>query len=114
LNAYAALNQAILVNPIQTSSVASVHFGGHPDVESPQTKESIMKNALLALFVVPLLTMPAFAGSSNVGDKPMVVAEGADVRVGVGVGIGDRHRHRDHARLYMSNRGHHHHDRDRR
>jgi hypothetical protein len=35
---------------------------------------------LLALFVVPLLTMPAFAGSLNVGDKPMVVAEGADVR----------------------------------
>jgi hypothetical protein len=34
-----------------------------------------MKNALLALFVVPLLTVPAFAGSSSVGDKPMGVAD---------------------------------------
>ena len=37
-----------------------------------------MKNAVFALFLVPLLTMPAFAGSLNVGDKPMVVAEVAD------------------------------------
>jgi len=51
-----------------------------------------MKNAVFALFLVPLLTMPAFAGSLNVGDKPMVVAE---VAGGVGVGVGERHRHRD-------------------
>jgi len=74
-----------------------------------------MKNAVFALLLVPLLTMPAFAGSLSVGDKPMVVAEGADVRIGaVGVGVSERHRHRDHAGLYMSDRGHHHHDRDHR
>jgi len=75
-----------------------------------------MKNAVFALFLVPLLTMPAFAGSLNAGDKPVVVAEGADVRIGgVGVGVGERHRHRDHAGLYMTDRGHHHHhDRDHR
>ena len=70
-----------------------------------------MKTGVFALFLVPLLTMPVFAGSLNVGDKPMVVAEGADVRIGgVGVGVGERHRHRDHlgAGLYMSERGHHH------
>ena len=75
-----------------------------------------MKNAVFALFLVPLLTMPAFAGSLNVGDKPMVLAEGADVRIGgVGVGVGERHRHRhrDHAGLYMTDRGHHHHHHDR-
>ena len=73
-----------------------------------------MKNAVFALFLVPLLTMPAFAGSLNVGDKPMVVAEGADVRIGgVGVGVGERHRHRDRAGLYMTDRGHHHHHHDR-
>ena len=75
-----------------------------------------MQSAMLALFLVSLLTMPAFAGSLNVGDKPMVVAEGADVRIGgVGVVVGERHRHRDHpgAGLYMTDRGyHHHHDRD--
>ena len=65
-----------------------------------------MKNAVFALFLVPLLTMPAFAGSLNVGDKPMVVAE---IAGGVGVGVGERHRHRDHAGLYMTDRGHHHH-----
>jgi hypothetical protein len=46
----------------------------------------------------------------------MVVAEGADVRIGgVRVGVGERHRYRDHAGLYMSARGHHgpsHNDRD--
>lgn len=75
-----------------------------------------MKNSVFALLLVPLLTMPAFAGSLSVGDKPMVVAEGADVRIGgVGVGVGERHRHRDHAGLYMSDREHHHHhDRDHR
>ena len=41
-----------------------------------------MKNAMFALFLVPLLTMPVFADSLSVGDKPMVVAEGADVRIG--------------------------------
>jgi hypothetical protein len=75
-----------------------------------------MKNVVFALFLVPLLTIPAFAGSLNVGDKPIVVAENVNVRVGgVGVGIGERHRHRDHSALYMSARGHHafHNDRDR-
>ena len=48
-----------------------------------------MKNALLALFVVPLLTVPAFAGSSTAGDKPIIVAEDVGVEVGnVGVGVG--------------------------
>jgi hypothetical protein len=74
-----------------------------------------MKNVVSALFLVPLLTMPAFAGSLKVGDKPIVVAENVNLRVGgVGVGVGERHRHRDHAGLYMSARGHHglHNDRD--
>ena len=75
-----------------------------------------METGVFALFLVPLLTMPAFAGSLNVGDKPMVVAEGADVGIGgVRVGVGERHRHRDHpgAGLYMTDRGrYHHHDRD--
>jgi hypothetical protein len=68
-----------------------------------------MKTGVFALFLVPFLTMPVFAGSLNVGDKPMVVAEGADVRIGgVRVGVGERHRHRDHpgAGLYVSDRGH--------
>ena len=53
-----------------------------------------MKNALLAFFVVPLLTVPAFAGSLSAGDKPMIVAEDVGVEVGnVGVGVGVRHRH---------------------
>ena len=70
-----------------------------------------MKNALLALFVVPLLTMPAFAGSLSAGDKPMIVAEGVGVEVGnVGIGIGARHHHRDHSDFYMSTRHRHHHD----
>ena len=70
-----------------------------------------MKNALLALFVVPLLTVPAFAGSLSAGDKPMIVAEEVGVEVGnVGVGVGERHRHRDHGDLYMSTRHRHHHD----
>ena len=35
--------------------------------------------------------MPALAGSLTGGNKPIVVAEGADVRVGsVGVGVGER------------------------
>ena len=77
-----------------------------------------MKNVLLALFVVPILTVPAFAGSLSAGDKAIIVAEDVGVEVGnvgVGVGVGERHRHRD---LYMSTRhrdhrdGHHndHHD----
>ena len=74
-----------------------------------------MKNVAFALFLVPLLTMPALAGSLTGGDKPIVVAEGADVRVGgVGVGVGERNRHRDHDNLYMSTRGHPHHHDDRR
>jgi hypothetical protein len=73
-----------------------------------------MKNTLLALFIVPLLTLPAFAGSSNAGDKPMVVAQAVEVGVGgVGVGVGLRHRHhRDHA--VVLDREHHHHHDDRR
>ena len=70
-----------------------------------------MKNALLAFFVVPLLTMPAFAGSLSAGDKPMIVAEGVGVEVGnVGIGVGARHHHRDHSDFYMSMRHRHHHD----
>ena len=58
-----------------------------------------MKNALLAVFVVPLLTMPAFAGSLSAGDKPMIVAADVGVEVGpVGVGVGERHRHHRHHR----------------
>ena len=69
-----------------------------------------MRNALLALFAVPFLTMPAFAGSSNAGDKPTIVAENVEVGVGpVGVDVGDRHRHRDHAVVRVH---HHHHDHD--
>jgi hypothetical protein len=78
--------------------------------------DPVMQNAMLALFLVSLLTTPAFADSLNVGDKPIVVAENINVRVGgVGVGVGERHRYRDHAGLYMSARGHHgpyHNDRD--
>ena len=70
-----------------------------------------MKNALLAFFVVPLLTAPALAGSLSAGDKPMIVAEDVGVEVGnVGVGVGVRHRHRDHGDLYMYTRHRHHHD----
>jgi hypothetical protein len=72
-----------------------------------------MKTAVFDLFLFPLLTMPALAGSMNVGDKPLVVAEGADVRIGgVGVGVGERHQHRNRTGLYMTDRRHHHHDRD--
>jgi hypothetical protein len=77
-----------------------------------------MKNALLAFCVVPLLTVPAFAGSLSAGDKPMIVAEDIGVEVGnigVGIGVRDRHRdrgdlYRDHGDLYMSTRHRHHHD----
>ena len=70
-----------------------------------------MKNALLALFVVPLLTVPAFAGALSAGDKPMIVAEDVGVEVGnVGIGVGERHRHRDHGDLYMSTRHRDHHN----
>lgn len=75
-----------------------------------------MKNALLAFFVVPLLTVPAFAGSLNAGDKPMIVAEDVGVEFG-NIGVGVRHRHRDngdlyrdHGDLYMSTRHRHHYD----
>ena len=72
-----------------------------------------MKNALIALFVVPLLTIPAFTSSASAGDKPIIVAEVVGVgvgNVGVGVGVGVRHRHRDHGDLYMSTRHRHRHD----
>jgi len=82
-----------------------------------------MKKTVLTLCVVPFLTMPAFAGSPVAADKPMVVAQGADIKVGgVGVEVGerDRHRHRDQdGRRYhrdraevVINRRHRHHDRD--
>ena len=48
-----------------------------------------MKNVLLAFLVVPLLTMPAFAGPLSAGDKPMIVAEDVGVEVG-NVGVGSR------------------------
>ena len=67
-----------------------------------------MKNALLALFVVPLLTMPAFAGSLSAGDKPMIVAEDVGVEVG-NVGVGERHQHRDHGDIYLTTLHRHHH-----
>jgi hypothetical protein len=76
-----------------------------------------MQNAILALSLVSLLTMPAFAGSLNVGDKPIILAEGVNVRIGgVGIGVGERHQYRGHAGLYMSERGHRrlHDDRDHR
>jgi hypothetical protein len=67
-----------------------------------------MKNAMLALFLVSVLTMPAIAGSLNAGDKPMVVAEGVEVGVGgVGVGVGVRHRHRHHVVPVVVDREHH-------
>jgi hypothetical protein len=62
-----------------------------------------MKNVMFAIFVVPFLVMPAFAGSSNAGDKPMTVAD--NVEIGVG-GVG--HRHRDEVRIHHR---HHHDDR---
>ncbi len=58
-----------------------------------------MKNALFALFVVPLLTVPAFAGSLSAADKPIIVAAEVGVEVGnvgVGVGVGERHHHHHH------------------
>ena len=71
-----------------------------------------MKNTLLGLFLVPLLTVPAFAGSLSAGDKTMIVAEDVGVEVGnvVGVAVGERHRHRDHGDLYMSTRHRDRHD----
>jgi hypothetical protein len=72
------------------------------------TWDKVMKNAVFGLFLVPLLPMPAFAGTLNVGDKPIVVAEDVDVRIGgVGVAVGEQHRHRDTTGLYMSDRDHH-------
>lgn len=66
-----------------------------------------MKNAFLAFFVVPLLTMPAFVGSLSTGDKPMIVAQDVGVEVGnIGVGVGERHQRRDHG----DTRHRHHHD----
>jgi hypothetical protein len=71
-----------------------------------------MKNAMLALFLVSVLTMPAIAGSLNVGDKPMVVAEGVEVGVD-GVGVGVRHHHRHHVAPVVVDPEHRHdHDRD--
>jgi hypothetical protein len=78
---------------------------------SVPAQENVMKHVLIALFIVPLLTVPAFAGSLSAGDKPMIVAEDVGVEVGnVGVevgNVGERHRHRD---LYMSTRHRDHHN----
>jgi hypothetical protein len=82
-----------------------------------QPEEIVKQNAMLALSLVLFLTMPAFAGSLNVGGKPIILAEGVNVRTGgVGVGVGERHQYRGHAGLYMSERGHRrlHDDRDHR
>ncbi len=58
-----------------------------------------MKKTVLTLCVIPFLTMPAFAGSLVVVDKPMVVAQGADIRFGgAGIEVGERDRYRDHDR----------------
>jgi hypothetical protein len=55
-----------------------------------------MKKTVLTLCVIPFLTIPAFAGSPVAVDKPMVVAQGADFRVGgVGIEVGERDRYRD-------------------
>jgi len=55
-----------------------------------------MKKTVLTLSVIPFLTMPAFAGSPVAVDKPIVVAQGADFRVGgVGIEVGERDRYRD-------------------
>jgi hypothetical protein len=108
------ISRTELVNSIQTTGTPKAHSAEHRDGER-LIQENVMKTGVCALFLVPLLTTPVFAGSLNAGDKPMVVAEGADVRIGgVRVGVGERHRHRDHpgAGLYMSDRGHHNHDRD--
>ena len=60
-----------------------------------------MKKTVLTLCVVPFLTMPAFAGSPIAVDKPIVVAQGADFRVGgVGIEVGERDRYRDSRRYY--------------
>ena len=81
-----------------------------------------MKKIVLALIAVPFLTIPVFAGSSAAVDKPIVVAQGVDVRIGnTGVRVGERNRHRDrdvrrHHRdraPIVVKRGHRHHDRDR-
>jgi hypothetical protein len=56
-----------------------------------------MKKTVLTLCVIPFLTVPAFSGSPVVADKPMVVAQGADIRFGgVGIEVGERDRYRDH------------------
>src|SRR5690242_7108134 len=89
----AAFCESAVVNPIQTGS-------NHPRIlarsgtSNVPNKERAMKKTVLALCVVPFLTMPAFAGSSVVVDKPMVVAQGADFRVGgVGIVVGERDRY---------------------
>ena len=69
-----------------------------------------MKNVFLAPFVVPVLTVPAFAGALSGGDKPPIVEEDVEVEVGNVVGVGERHRHRDQGHLYMSTPHRLHHD----
>ncbi len=76
--------------------------------QASRPRDNVMKNAVFSLFLVPILTMPAFAGSLNVGDKPIVVAEDVDVRIGgVGLAVGEPHRHRGTTGIYMSDRDHH-------
>jgi len=56
-----------------------------------------MKKTVLTICAIPFLTMPAFAGSVVVVDKPMIVGQGADIRFGgVGIEVGKRDRYRDH------------------
>jgi hypothetical protein len=109
------ISRTELINSIQTTGIPRAHSAEHRAGER-LIRENVTETGVFALFLVPLLTMPVFGGSLNVGDKPMVVAEGTDVRIGgVRVGVGERHRQRDHpgAGLYMGDRGyHHHHDRD--
>ena len=84
-----------LVNSIQTREFRAPMLA-RIGTSSVSTEECAMKKTALALFVVPFLTMPVFAGSSVVVDKPIVVAQGVDVRVGdTGVRVGERDRHRD-------------------
>lgn len=100
-------NENGVSNTGQTSGVASAHRRGYRDGESLTKRDNVMKNVMLALFVVPFLSLPAFAGALNAGDKATVVAENVEVGVGgVAVGVGERNRHRDHRDLYMSTRGH--------
>ena len=57
-----------LVYSIQTSGIPSAHSAKYGDGECPKREENVMQNAMLALFLVSILTMPAFAGQLNEDD----------------------------------------------